>query len=70
MRATGISAEFIYGYKKTGYVLLSDRWQKLPEGVEEWWHAATRVYLELENEAACGVSNRRLARRSLIIAAN
>jgi hypothetical protein len=58
MRAAGISAEFIYAYKKTGYILLSDpSQQKLPEGAEEMWHAAIREYFELENEAACGASN-------------
>ena len=58
MRDAGISAEFIYAYKKTGYILLSDpSQQKLPEGAEELWRAAIREYFELENEAACGASN-------------
>ena len=58
MRDAGISAEFIYAYKKTGYVLLSDpSQQKLPEGAQELWHAAIREYFELESEAACGASN-------------
>ena len=55
MRDAGISAEFIYAYKKTGYVLLSDpSQQKLPEGAEELWQAAIREYFELENEAGKG----------------
>ena len=57
MRDAGISAEFIYAYKKTGYILLSDPSQKLPEGAEELWHAAIREYFELEQEAECGASN-------------
>ena len=58
MRGAGIPAEFIYAYKKTGYVLLSDpSQQKLPEGAEALWHAAIREYFELESEAACGASN-------------
>ena len=57
MRAAGISAEFIYAYKKTGYVLLSDPSQKLPEGAEEQWRAAIEEYFELEQEAECGASN-------------
>ena len=58
MRDAGISAEFIYAYKKTGYVLLSDpSQQKLPERAEEQWHAAIREYFELESDAASGRSN-------------
>ena len=57
MRDAGISAEFIYAYKKTGYVLLSDPLQKLPEGAEEQWCAAIEEYFELENEAASIASN-------------
>ena len=57
MRAAGISAEFIYAYKKTGYILSSDPSQKLPEGAEEIWRVAIEEYFELENEAACGASN-------------
>ncbi len=45
-----LSAEFIYAYKKTGYVLLSDSAQKLPAGAEEMLHAAVREYFELERE--------------------
>ena len=44
MRDAGISAEFIYAYKKTGCVLLSDPSQNLPEGAEEQWRAAIREY--------------------------
>lgn len=51
MSEAGISAEFIYAYKKTGYVLLSDPAQKLPEGADDMWHAAVREYFELEREA-------------------
>ena len=57
MRDAGISAEFIYAYKKTGYVLLSDPSQKLPEGAEELWRAAISEYFELEDEAASGASS-------------
>ena len=57
MRDAGISAEFIYAYKKTGYILLSDPSQKLPEGAEEIWRAALEEYFELEQEAECGASN-------------
>ena len=58
MRDAGIPAEFIYAYKKTGYVLLSDpSQQKLPEGAEEQWHAAIREYFELEREAGGGFLN-------------
>ena len=57
MRDAGIPAEFIYAYKRTGYVLSADPAQKLPEGAEELWHAAIREYFELEQEAECGASN-------------
>ena len=57
MRAAGVSAEFIYAYKKTGYILLSDQKQKLPEGAEEVWQAAIQEYFELEREAGDGNFN-------------
>ena len=57
MRDAGIPAEYIYAYKTTGYVLLSDPSQKLPEGAEEVWHAAIEEYFELEQIAECGASN-------------
>ena len=58
MRDAGIPAEFIYAYKKTGYVLLSEPGkQKLPEGAEEMWQAAIREYLELERTAGDGNLN-------------
>ncbi len=57
MRDAGVSAEFIYAYKKTGYILLSEQEQKLPEGGEEMWRAAIREYFELEREAGDGNLN-------------
>ena len=57
MRTAGVSAEFIYAYKKTGYILLTDQEQKLPEGAEEVWQAAIQEYFELEREAGGGPLN-------------
>lgn len=58
MRTAGVSAEFIYAYKKTGCILLSDQEQNLPEEAEEMWHAAIQEYFELEREAGGGLLNR------------
>jgi len=52
MREEGFAPEFIYAYKKTGYIVLSDFWeQKLPEGAEEMWNAAIKEYFLLERQA-------------------
>ncbi|MGO8842369.1 MAG: hypothetical protein ACLQF1_14935 [Methyloceanibacter sp.] len=51
MREEGFPPQFIYAYKKTGYILLSDPEQNLPEGAEEMWHAAIKEYFLLESRA-------------------
>ncbi len=51
MREEGVQPQFIYAYKKTGYILLSDTEQNLPVGAEEMWHAAIQEYFLLEREA-------------------
>ena len=51
MREEGFPPQFIYAYKKTGYILLSDPEQNLPEGAEEMWHAAIKEYFLLECQA-------------------
>ncbi len=51
MREEGVPPQFIYAYQKTGYILLSDPGQTLPEGAEEMWHAAIKEYFLLECQA-------------------
>ena len=51
MREDGVPPQLIYAYKKTGYILLSDPEQTLPEGAEEMWHAAIKEYFMLECQA-------------------
>jgi len=51
MREERLPPQFIYAYKKTGYILLSDPEQNLSEGAEEMWHAAIKEYFMLECQA-------------------
>jgi hypothetical protein len=53
MRDAEYPPQFIYAYKKTGYIVLSDFWgQTLPEGAEEMWNAAVQEYFLLEWQAS------------------
>jgi hypothetical protein len=50
MRDSEMPPQFIYAYKKTGYVVMSDaeESQSLPDGAIEQWEAAVKEYFTLE----------------------
>jgi hypothetical protein len=58
MRDAEMPPEFIYAYKKTGYVILSDNEesQSLPEGAIEQWDTAIEEYFHLEAEAPARIA--------------
>ncbi len=57
MRDAEIPPQFIYAYKKTGVIVLSDEWQqKLPLGALEKWNKAIEEYFALEVQAEARLS--------------